>query len=166
MDIGISWDIRAARGDWSITSCDLTLDNPLRSAIIVSLFTDRVLPKQPTGLDAAVGLVANDGAAGTVEADLGGWWGDVLEEEPIGSRLRQLRRAIKAGDASLPGEAQAMCREALQWLIADGIAEDVSVSAWWSASNASALEFEITVKRPSVSSSETFLFSWAWKGLV
>ncbi|GBR06435.1 phage GP46 family protein [Asaia siamensis] len=165
MDIGINWDVRAACGEWSIASGDLALDNPLHSAIIISLFTDRVLPKQPDSLDAAIGIVAMKGAAGSVEADLGGWWGDALEEEPIGSRLRQLRHAIKVGDTAIPAEAQAMCREALQWLIADGIAENVAVSARWSAVNASALEFEVTVRRPSISSSETFLFSWAWKGL-
>ncbi len=165
MDIGITWDVRAARGEWAILSDDLALDNPLRSAIIVSLFTDRVLPKQPDPVAASMGISLTGGGAGTVEADLGGWWGDAFEEQPIGSRLRQLRRAIKVGDAAIPAEAEGICREALQWLVADGIAQDVTVSAWWSANNASALEFEVTVKRPSISSSETFLFSWAWEGL-
>ncbi|GAB6854161.1 phage GP46 family protein [Asaia astilbis] len=166
MDVGITWHVRAARGEWSIASGDLALENPLRSSIIVSLFTDRVLPKEPDALDIGVGIKAPRGARGTAAADLGGWWGDMLEEQPIGSRLRQLQRAIKVEDDAIPAEAEAICREALQWLIADGVAEDVGVSARWSTVNASALEFSITVKRPSIDSSEIFLFSWAWEGLV
>jgi len=166
MDIGIAWDVRAARGDWTIMSGDLALDNPLRTAIIISLFTDRVLPKQPDAVEASIGIPRPAGAGGTVEAERGGWWGDSLGGEPIGSRLRQLRKAIKSGDTAIPLEAEGICREALHWLVADGVVDDIDVIARWSVTNAAALEFEVTVKRPSISSSEKFLFSWAWEGLV
>lgn len=55
MDIAITWNVRAARGDWPIVSSDLALDNPLKSAVMVSLFTDRVAPQQPSSDDMAAG---------------------------------------------------------------------------------------------------------------
>nr|WP_244191863.1 putative phage tail protein [Komagataeibacter swingsii] len=69
---------------------------------MVSLFTDRVAPVQPTANDVAAGIQSPTGAPGTVDADPRGWWGDGFSDIPIGSRLWQLRRAIKVGTRAMP----------------------------------------------------------------
>ncbi|WP_234448239.1 phage GP46 family protein [Komagataeibacter oboediens] len=74
-------------------SSDLALDNPLKSAVMVSLFTDRVAPQQPTSDDTAVGIQSPTGPTGAATADWRGWWGDAFADRPIGSRLWQLRHA-------------------------------------------------------------------------
>lgn len=43
MDIGITWNAATLCGDWAVTSGDLVTDpGGLRSAVLLSLFTDRV----------------------------------------------------------------------------------------------------------------------------
>ncbi len=165
MDIAIVWNVREARGDWPIVSSDLGLDNPLRSAVMVSLFTDRVAPVQPTANDVAAGVQSPTGAPGTVDADPRGWWGDGFSDIPIGSRLWQLKRAIKVGTRAVPREIEAICTEALQWLVTDGVAQKVAVSAWWSATVPNMAEFTVTITEPG-GSSQQFTFSWAWEGLT
>ncbi|AQS88277.1 bacteriophage protein [Neoasaia chiangmaiensis NBRC 101099] len=165
MDIAITWNVRECRGDWSIVSSDLALDNPLRTAVMVSLFTDRVAPEQPSSGDQAVGIAAPGNAANSGMSDRRGWWGDAYADLPIGSRLWQLRRAIKSGDHAIPLELEAICREALQWLIDDGVASGVTVNAAWSALSSSTVEFAVTIAEPT-GSTQTFYYSWAWEGLT
>ncbi|GBQ23169.1 bacteriophage protein [Gluconacetobacter sacchari DSM 12717] len=163
MDIAIAWDPVAGRGDWSIVSGDLALGDSLASAVLVSLFTDRVAADQPTSADTAIGISASSGPAGSIAADRGGWWGDAFADVPIGSRLWQLRRAVKSGDAAIPAEVQAIVSEALQWLIDDGVASSIAVDAWWSVANRQSVEFRVSVIEPGHSNSRVFQFSWAWK---
>lgn len=59
-----------------------------------------------------------------------GWWGDTwpdVEGDRIGSRLWLLSREVLSQDVLLRAEEYA--REALAWLVEDGIAAGVSVSA-------------------------------------
>jgi phage gp46-like protein len=90
------------------------LASPLVRAVLVSLFTwRRALP--------------DDDLPG---ADRMGWWGDTwptVRGDRIGSRLWLLSRS-KLMNAT-PGLAVEYAREALQWLIDDGVAEAVNVEA-------------------------------------
>ncbi|MCP1216812.1 phage GP46 family protein [Acetobacter orientalis] len=165
MDIALAWDVTRAECDWVIKNGDLALDSSLRSAVLVSLFTDRVAPETLSALDAAVGLSAVSGAAGGTTKDIRGWWADAWAETPIGSRLWQLQRAIKSGQTSLPREVEAICYEALQWLVDDGVAQSVVVAAQFSTTNRQAIEFTVTVQEPGRNTPQVFLFSWAWEGL-
>ncbi|MBV1835663.1 phage GP46 family protein [Acetobacter estunensis] len=165
MDIAIVWNVAQARGDWPIVSGDLGLDNPLRSAVMVSLFTDRVAPDQPSAQDAAVGIQAPGNAATSAMSDRRGWWGDAYADRPIGSRLWQLRRAIKAGETAVLLELEQIVRESLQWLIDDGIVDTITVTTAWSATSASTAEFAVSLLEPGAAQPQTFLFSWAWEGL-
>jgi len=165
MDVAIVWNVREARGDWIVASGDLALDNPLRTAVMVSLFTDRVAPEQITSADAAVGITRPGNAAGSRLANRRGWWGDAYAEVPIGSRLWQLRRAIKAGDAAVPLEVRAIVIEALEWLKADGVASAISVNAAWSTLYPQTVEFSVTITQPT-GATQSFLYSWAWEGLA
>lgn len=159
MDIAVIWDPINARGDWSVARGDLALGNPLLSAVMVSLFSDRVAPSQPTAADQAAGL----GAPGSTLADRRGWWGDAYTGRPIGSRLWQLKRAIKNGLRAVPQEAEDMCAEALQWLVDDGVAASVAATATWAGRTA--LSLAIKIIEPGSSSPQTFQFQYAWDGL-
>lgn len=166
MDVAIIWNGAQARGDWSIQNSDLALGNPLQSAIMVSLFSDRVAPDTLSNLDQDVGMSAAPDAAGSNHNDRRGWWGDAFAQEPIGSRLWQLQRVIKAGQTSVLREAEAICQEALQWLIDDGVVASVRTSASWAKNTIPTLQFSVTVTEPGTNATQQFYFSWAWEGLT
>jgi len=86
--------------------------DPLTRAVIISLFTWR---RAESGDD-------TDTAAG--------WWGDTyppVQNDRIGSRLYLLRREKLTNKT--PEQARAYIRQALQWLVDDGVAARVDVSA-------------------------------------
>ena len=102
---GLSFDI-------TMESNDLKLDDSLKTAVIISLFTDRrvTVDELPDG-----------------ENDRRGWWADALngDRDQIGSKLWTLKREKITQD--LLDRAKKYCEEALQWLIDDQIAQSVTV---------------------------------------
>ena len=116
-DLALLWDDMFGEGDLGLEGADLERDDGLRTAVLVSLFTDR---------RAAPGDVADD-------EDPRGWWGDLLgpEGDRIGSRLWLLDRAKETPD--VPVRAEEYVQEALAWMIEDGVADLVEVSAQWLA---------------------------------
>jgi phage gp46-like protein len=153
MDAAIVWDAAEFRGDWNITSGDLAIGNDLETAVLISLFTDRI---------ASADYVPPVGSP----TDRRGWWGDTYEAQfnysPIGSRLWQLNRAVKTDARAVLNQARDMCNEALQWLLDDQIASAVTVNTAWIASQT--LGIAVTITAPS-GASQTLKYSWAWKGL-
>jgi phage gp46-like protein len=135
VNITHTWDNRAARGDWQIAGGRLATGDLLRSAVIISLFTDRV---------------AQPGYPG---ADRRGWWADTLDGRPIGSRLWQLRRRKIADRNALINEATDILNEALQWLVDDGIATrvtaDVTLPPAGIGQAGTLLSFVVTLFQPS-----------------
>lgn len=118
-------DLRTAfrdfAGDLVVSGPRLGEDDGLETAVVISLFTDRrALPGDP--------LPQNAQVAGT--PDRRGWWGDGFAAVPgdrIGSRRWLLHR-----EKLTPSTVARLIeydREALQWLIDDGIARAVNVSA-------------------------------------
>lgn len=149
-DIAITWDPVHFRGDWSVTPGDLGVDpGGLRSAVLLSLFTDRVASpdfEYPPG----------------EPPDRHGWWGDTYEPSPVGSRLWQLRRAKKDDSLALLNKAADYCREATQWLVDDGVVDSIDVQAAWLTSQTLALI--VTVQKPLDVKPTEFSFEWAWQG--
>lgn len=100
--------------DLALAGADLATDAGLQTAVVVSLFTDRRAE--------AADVLPGGGD------DRRGWWGDAFAEVPgdrIGSRLWLLGR-----EKSLPKVARTVeeyTRQALQWLIDDGIAKSIEV---------------------------------------
>lgn len=103
-------------GDITVTGPSLVEDDGLETAVVISLFTDRrateddVLPGSPD--------------------DRRGWFGDswpVVDGDLIGSRLWLLHREKQM--QSVVSRAREYAAEALQWLIDDGIAKAVNVTA-------------------------------------
>ena len=90
-------------------------DDGLDTAVIVSLFTDRRAEESDH-----------------FDGDPRGWWGDALAVNddrpvPLGSRLWLLARE-KQHPAVLR-KAEAFARQALQWMLDDGVADSITVIA-------------------------------------
>lgn len=138
-DIALLFDSGAWGADLGLVGGDLVLDDGLRTAAIISIFSDaRALDDD----------VLPDGA------DRRGWWGDCGNDDPsdrLGSRLWLLARE-KATDRTAI-RARDICREALAWMIADGIAAAVEVSCTLyritAARTTGALLIRITLTRPN-----------------
>ncbi|SMF94358.1 Mu-like prophage protein gp46 [Methylomagnum ishizawai] len=102
--------------DFGLLEGDLEMDATLETAIWISLFTDRRLPDDqalPPGVD-----------------DRRGCWMDAYPEVPgdaMGSLLWLL--AYEKWSEPARQKAEAWAREALQWLLDDGVAEAVDVVA-------------------------------------
>ncbi|MDI2091632.1 phage GP46 family protein [Commensalibacter oyaizuii] len=155
-DIGIVWSNETGKGEWMVADGDIALDHGIYSAVMVSLFSDRVAPLEPSNNE-------KNAAIGKIDGDRRGWWGDALRDEPIGSRLWQLRRAVKADKDSVVLSAQDMIYEALLWMVDDGLVNSITVHVAWVKSDI--LEFSIELFEPKENSPKTLLFSWAWEGV-
>ena len=157
MDLRLVFDRARLTADLSLSGALLDVDDGLRSAVIVSLFTDR---------RAETGDALPEGAGG----DRRGWWGDALppvvagvpiDGDRIGSRLwllsreKQLRQVVN--------RAREYAAEALDWLIEDGIAERVEVDA--EILRTGMLGLEIVIHRPPGDAVD-FRFAFAWEGTV
>jgi len=116
-DTSTIWSPPLSRGDWALLGPQLQNGNDLVTAILISLFTDRV---------AATDDVIPDGTN-----DPRGWWGDD-PDRPIGSRLWLLRR-VKQTTETL-ALAQGYIAEALQWLIDDGVVAKFDIVTEWTRS--------------------------------
>ncbi len=149
-DIALAWQPLGARGDFAVANGALATGNDLATAVLVSLFSDAVASPDDT---AAHNL-----------SDPHGWWGDTYEAAapggtPLGSRLWQLFRGVKAGNTNLPLQAQNACALALRWLITDGIAASVQVAAGWV--RPTALGIQVTITRPA-GGIQAFRFEALW----
>lgn len=136
-------------GQWQASGAALAEDDGLETAVIISLFTDRraadddVLPDQAS-------------------ADRRGWWGDAYAEvsgDQIGSRLWLLRREKQT--PQVLERARQYAAEALQWLVDDGVARAVDVTAEWLNAGAMGLVIEIARAGAPVA---RFRFDSFWKG--
>ena len=142
MNLDLVWDAAEARGDWRVDGGRLSTGHLLRSAVLISLFTDRV---------AEPGYRDPGGSPGE-PGDRRGWWHDSYDSRPIGSRLWQLRRRKIADRGALLAEARDICREALQWLLDEGLASavavDVSAPPAGAGGEGTLLAFSIRVQQP------------------
>lgn len=134
MDIATAWNVAENRGDWTIAAGDLASEAGLRTAILISLATDRLAePDDPI----------------EPGEDPRGWWADAYDidgtNDRIGSRLWLLRRE-KSTEATRR-RAVLYAEEALEWLVADGIAEAVAVIAEYQGAQRETLAMQITLRR-------------------
>lgn len=154
-DVALVWDAELSRADLALTSGGLLLDEGLKTAVLISLMTDAAA-RDDDNLD--------DGdAAGA--GDRRGWWGDVpLQGEtatPIGSRLWLLRRA-KANEATRL-RAVTLAREALAWMVTDGICQRVDVEAELQGSPPDRIALALTLRRGGTS--PRFDVLWFFEGV-
>lgn len=150
-DIATIWNATTQRGDWQITANDLATEGGLATAVAISLGTDRR---------------ADDGDALPLNsADPRGWWGDIPADggpaDPWGVKFWLRRRASFSGDIAniLIADAQ----QALQWLIDDGVAASVTVTAQTQSPPLGTVVLTVTINRatPTGAASPQFATTWA-----
>ena len=78
--------------------------------------------------------------------DRRGWWADIYEDSPWGSKLWQAF-LMKATDKALVF-ARETCEESLRWMIDDGIASAVTVETWWLEGRQGYMGILVTLTRP------------------
>lgn len=143
-DFRLDWSSGSA--DLAILDDDLRSDEGLRTAVILSLFTDRRAN--------AGDIIANPG-------DRRGWWGDQFLVNPgdrFGSRLWQLDRAKNT--PGLSRDVEIFCRESLQWMIDDGVARSIDVVV---EPGFERQYFSVTIHRQN-GVATGFRFSHVWEG--
>lgn len=137
--LSMIWKPGEMGGDLEVFAGGLVDDDTLRTAVLISLFTDRRASAEDD---------LPDGAGG----DRRGWIGDALataEGDRIGSRLWLLKRRKQTEETRLLAEDY--CREALQWLVEDGVASAIAVEAAWIRSGV--LACQVVVSMPAGNSS-------------
>lgn len=110
-DIATEWNVNTLRGEWSLAQGELLSGHDLQTAIIISLFTDR-LARDDDVMDDNVRR---------------GWWGDSGQDYVIGSRLWLIAREKLT--VNVAQRAEDYAREALQWLIDDGVVASLDIGS-------------------------------------
>lgn len=128
-------------GDWSLSGSQLESGNDLQTAVLISIFTDRI---------ARTDDVIPDGTT-----DPRGWWAD--GDVPIGSRLWLLNRAKQTTETL--NRARDYISEALQWLIDDGVALYFDLTCQWIAPGQ--LGAWLVIHR-SDGTNTAMNFGWTW----
>ena len=128
-DVAITWDRDAMEGviAFDAATNDLVADEGLSTAVLISLFTD-ARAKDDDVLPEA--LFSNEDFP-----DLRGWWGDATSDrlnDSVGSRLYLLSRSKSTTENLRFAERYA--KEALQWMVDEGIAAKIECVAEASAS--------------------------------
>jgi|SRR5471030_222887 len=141
-DITTLWNAEQSIGDWVEASGDLQQGDDLETAILISLFTDRRARD-------------DDPFDGN---DRRGWWGDSGEENPIGSRLWLLKRQKLT--IATANKAEDYAKEALQWLISDGVV--ASIMPITQIVYPKRLNLVITYQKPGMSAVSKHYF-WVWE---
>lgn len=145
-DITTFWDVANIRGDWQVVGRALASGDDLSTAVLISLFTDR--------------RANDDDVLPDASTDRRGWWGDLDQDIPIGSRLWLLARSKLMPSVALTAKSYIV--EALQWLIDDSVAASVSVAT--SIVMPNRLNAVVTIARGS-GAKQTLNFNWAWNAL-
>lgn len=115
MSIALQWNPTAVRADM-VRSGNFVTDEGLEAAVLISLFTDapaRADDVLPTG-----------------DTDRRGYWGDAFSDvvgDITGSRLWLLSRSKLTVETLASAEEYA--KEALAWLVADGVASRITATA-------------------------------------
>jgi phage gp46-like protein len=144
-DIAILWSNDSFSGDIALDGGRLVTDDGLRTAMLISLFTDaRAREDDP---------LPDDGA------DPRGWWGNAYSPvagRELGSRLWLLNREKLT--AATVERARVYAAEALAWLKTDGIVSELTVEATRLGNQMIALK--IVVDRPEGPSRQVYDFVW------
>ncbi|MBF0248043.1 MAG: phage GP46 family protein [Alphaproteobacteria bacterium] len=118
MDILLAFDETLLAGDIRLVGADLEADDGLKTAVVISIFTDaraQADDELPDG-----------------QTDPRGWWGDMLADidaDKIGSRRWLYQREKQTAETAR--KIREADEEALAWLVDDGIAKQVTVETEW-----------------------------------
>ncbi|PKP89692.1 MAG: hypothetical protein CVT77_17235 [Alphaproteobacteria bacterium HGW-Alphaproteobacteria-16] len=150
-DLALRFDPASWSADLVLDGGALATDNGLASALVVSLFSDA--------------RARADDPLPQPGSDPRGWWGDAFNADPadrIGSRFWLLTRAKLTEDTAV--RARDILREALDWLVADGVASAVEVTTALHRPTAvrpsGALAITVQIQRPDGPARQRFDFLW------
>lgn len=150
MDLELFWSAGASRSDLGFSSGDLATDHDLKTAIVLSLFTDQRAQDDDLLPDPLQGKR--------------GWWGDALGvsgvNRKIGSRLWLLAREKQVQE--VVNRAQEYAQQALQWLVDDGVVLSLAVSAAIVAPGMLGLSIAVQRNRQAPA---RYRFEFAWNNL-
>jgi phage gp46-like protein len=104
-DTSTAWVPTLNYGDWKLSGAALQTGNELVTAVLISLFTDR--------------LANDDDVIPDGSNDPRGWVGDLGATVPIGSRLWLLSRAKLV--PAVAAQAKSLAAQALQWMVDDSV---------------------------------------------
>lgn len=142
-DIRTVWNVDELHADWIETTGALASGDDFWTAVIISLFTDRV--------------ARNDDPV--EDSDRRGWWGDSMEQKQLGSRLWLIRREKLTRAVAMRAEEYAS--EALKWLVDDGVVLAVEPAAQIVFPNR--LNLFIRYLLSQRTDWETLQFYWVWE---
>jgi phage gp46-like protein len=145
-DFATIWNQAEANCDWVMSGTQPATGGDLGTAILISVFTDRIA--EP------------DDAIPDLTTDPRGWWGDIDEPHRVGSRMWLLSRSKQTPDVLL--RAKDYLAEALQWLIDDGVVKKFNIEAEFSGAQ---LHARVTAWR-SDGAALAQRFSWVWGKLT
>ncbi|MEA9997044.1 MULTISPECIES: phage GP46 family protein [unclassified Pseudomonas] len=109
-DISTVWNVDTGMGDWSVSGGALASGDDLETAVLISVFSDR--------------LAGDDDVLPDGSTDRRGFWGD--DDVPLGSKLWLLDRSRLTTDVA--NTAKIYIEESLKWIIDDGVASSVKVT--------------------------------------
>lgn len=145
-DIATTWDAARGRGDWAVSGGQLQDGDDLATAVLLSLFTDRV--------------AASDDVIADGSGDPRGWWGDTGQAYPVGSRLWMLERAKQTQETA--ARAKDYIAEALRWLVDDGVVGRFDLTVEWVGPGR--LGARVVAHKPD-GSTLNLAYAWTWNGI-
>ncbi len=134
--------------DIALDGPDLQADDTLQNAVILSLFCDARAD-------------AGDVLPVPGDTDLRGYWGDAYADvsgDSWGSKLWLLERAVC--DQDTLDRAQQYAQEALQWMVDDGVAAEVTVTTSYPFPGRMRIAGEIT--KPD-GTTVPFSYDYVWR---
>jgi len=138
-------DDLGVRCDFAVGGGGLSAEHDIKTAVLISLFTDRrAEPDDPLPDETA---------------SRRGWWGDALNSRRIGSRLWLLGREKQLRE--VVNRAREYAEEALAWLVEEGVARSVQVTAEIAAPGWLGMRIEIERDRRAPF---RYQFQLAWQG--
>lgn len=148
------------RIDWLMDGPDLADEDGLETAVLISLFTDRLAD-------------ADDVVPGALTTELGGppdrrgWWGDMPPDSsasvgpPALTGSRFWLRAGWPANAQTARRVELDAQEALSWMIEGGTAQSVEVTTRWIARDVLGLHVSIA-QRGAQGSHKLFEYDFVW----
>jgi phage gp46-like protein len=157
-DIRIQFDNANGTGDFVMVGPSLQLGNDLETACLISLFTDAQADPDDNLPEAFLA------------GDPRGWWADtylatedptlaVIPNDRTGSKLWQV--TLRPRNQDTLNWAQNIASLALQWMIIDGVATAVNVTAQFIGQ--AGIGLIITITEPTGQSS-IYRYAWAQEG--
>lgn len=143
-DLAKIWNAETQTADFSILGAGFAESAGLESAVINSLFSDARAPDE-----LLADMAARQGVS-VAQLDPRGWWGDsylpeIAGEAPdrFGSLLWTLGREKQTNETL--NRARDFAAAALAWMVSDGLARSVDVSAEWFSRGVLALRIPIVL---------------------